>query len=256
MKLKKAGFLSSWLRPEREDAASRSAKKEMRSELLLSRGDADFEGWYREGLLRCAMNDNFTRKQRFYNLVQFFRQVIALEGSVAECGAWRGLSSYLICRCAQSHLPDFSGRDYHVIDSFEGLPEPGPEDRIPGKGSEDIRGKFLGTPEEVSRALERFPKIHYHRGWIPDVFRNLSETVYKFVHVDVDLYRPTRDALNYFVPKLAPKGILVCDDYASPGWPGAKKAVDDFCREKNLSALVLSTGQAVFLGPYASGNLS
>src|SRR5688572_31529904 len=42
---------------------------------------------------------------------------------------------------------------------------------------------------------------------------------------DVDVYQPTRDSLEYFYPRLVTGGILVCDDY---GWPGARKAVDDF----------------------------
>ena len=255
MKEKKAGFFSSWLRPSAE-APSVCHKKEMRAELLLSRGDPHFEGWYRAGLTSCAMNDNPTRKERFYNLVQFFRQTLSLEGAVAECGLWRGFSSFLLCRSAQSVRPGFKGENYHVFDSFQGLPEPGPEDEIPPKKLDGVRGKFTGRLEDVRRALSDFPLITYHAGWIPDTFAGHPERTYKFVHVDLDLYHPTRASFDYFYPRMAPQGILVCDDYASPGWPGAKKAVDDFCREKGLSALVLSTGQAVLLGPYASGRSS
>ncbi len=230
---------------------SKIDKEEAREALLLMRGDPAFEGLYQEGLRVCRMNDNKTRKKRFYNLAQFFRQALFLEGAAAECGAWRGLSSFLLCGVAKGGDPGFKGEGYHIFDSFEGLPAPSAEDGLPEDKSAGVKGKFYGTLDDVQRALSSYPLIVYHAGWIPESFEGLPERLYKFVHIDLDLHRSTRAALDYFYPRLAPKGILVCDDYASPGWPGAKKAVDDYCREKNLSALALSTGQAALLGPYA-----
>jgi hypothetical protein len=36
------------------------------------------------------------RRDRFFSLVQLFRKTLTLEGMVAECGCFRGLSSYLL----------------------------------------------------------------------------------------------------------------------------------------------------------------
>ncbi len=246
------GFLNYFLDRSRPSSDKKAAKEESRAQLLLSRGDAEFEGGYREGLETCRMNDNKTRKQRFFNLAQLFRQVLPLEGAVAECGAWRGFSSFLLCRSAQKFDPGFRGADYHIFDSFQGLPPPDAEDGIPPKKRGDVQGKFYGSLEDVKKALSDFPSIVYHAGWIPESFAGNPERSYKFVHIDLDLHAPTRAAFEYFYPRLTSKGIIVCDDYASPGWPGAKKAVDDFCRQNCVSIIALSTGQAVLLGPYAS----
>ena len=46
------------------------------------------------------------------------------------------------------------------------------------------------------------------------------------MHVDVDVYQPTRDSIEYFYPRLVPNGVIVCDDY---NWPGARKAIEEVC---------------------------
>ena len=45
-----------------------------------------------------------------------------------------------------------------------------------------------------------------------------------FVHLDVDLYEPTRACLDYFLPRLSPGGFVICDDYGAPTFPGAARA--------------------------------
>ena len=53
----------------------------------------------------------------------------------------------------------------------------------------------------VKNLLKEFEFIKIYKGWIPEVFKENNKT-YQFVHIDVDLYQPTFDALNYFFPKL------------------------------------------------------
>jgi hypothetical protein len=49
--------------------------------------------------------------------------------------------------------------------------------------------------------------------------------------VDVDLFRPTRDALEFFYPRLVPEGTIVVDDYSWRNFPGARAGVDGFVSE-------------------------
>jgi predicted O-methyltransferase YrrM len=83
------------------------------------------------------------------------------------------------------------------------------------------------------------------RGWIPERFDIVSDKTFSIVHIDVDLYQPTRDALEFFYPRLNPGGLMICDDYGSVACPGAKKAVDDFCKRLGKVPAALTTGQAV-----------
>ena len=87
-------------------------------------------------------------------------------------------------------------------------------------------GHFAATLDVVKQSLAAFPNIEYFPGWIPQAFPDETVSRYRFVHVDVDLYQPTRDSIEYFYPRLVPGGIIVSDDYS---WPGARKAIEEFC---------------------------
>ncbi len=102
-------------------------------------------------------------------------------------------------------------------------------------------GNFAATLDQVRAALGEFPAIRYYPGWIPTTFSGLTERAYRFVHVDVDLYQPTRDAVEYFYPRLSAGGIIVSDDY---NWPGARRALDDLCARQNLELTVSEFKQA------------
>ena len=65
----------------------------------------------------------------------------------------------------------------------------------------------------VRNLLKKFNFVNIYKGWIPDVFNLTNNQIYQFVHIDVDLYKPTLDSLNYFFPKLIDGGIIVIDDY-------------------------------------------
>ena len=53
------------------------------------------------------------------------------------------------------------------------------------------------------------------------------------MHINVDLYEPTKDSLDFFYPRLVKNGVIICNDYGSCKFPGAKKAVDEFLEENN-----------------------
>ncbi|MBI2931242.1 MAG: class I SAM-dependent methyltransferase [Planctomycetes bacterium] len=175
---------------------------------------------------------SFDRK---YLLDQLLQLVPPLEGDTAECGAYRGASSWFICRRLQG-----SGKVHHIFDSFEGLSEPGPLD-----GTHWKRGSLAG-PEDVVRAtLRSFPDVVYHKGWIPERFSEVSDRKFCFVHLDVDLHQPTLDSAAFFYPRVVPGGLILCDDYGFTTCPGARKALDEFFADKPEPVLSLPTGQGL-----------
>jgi O-methyltransferase len=225
---------------------------------LLYEADPLFQKFYAEGVKNSGTPDSqavapFSKRQeRFYNLVQVLIQTLPLEGKLIECGCWKGLSSYIICNYLRQRNPSFQGADMVIVDSFAGLSEPTQLDQITdvsvaGKviASGQPAGAFAATLEEVKQTLVDFPAVTYFQGWIPAIFEKLPEAQYKFVHIDVDLYEPVHHSIAYFYPRLVTGGVIVFDDYGSLYWPGAKKAVDDYCAAQQLSLLCLSTGQAL-----------
>lgn len=189
------------------------------------------------------------RMLRFYELVRQLQRTLQLTGEVAECGCFRGMSSFLLCSYLRQHDSAFDGVGYHIFDSFQGLAPPTTDDEIPVDHTDAERllrmsrqGAFAASLKTVKHSLAAFPGVEYHPGWIPLTFQGLAEQTYRFVHVDVDLYDPTWDCLDYFYPRLVAGGIMISDDYS---WPGARKAIEEFCVERDLEFIVTAYQQAV-----------
>ena len=189
------------------------------------------------------------RRQRFSQLALCLSKTRGIKGDVVECGCARGLSSHVICQVLRHERRDYDGSGYHIFDSFEGLPEPSPEDaigdEIPNAQSlrlNCVRGHFKVPLAVVISNLKEFPRITYHPGWIPETFGGLPETTYRFVHLDVDLYDATAEGLEYFYGRLAPGGMIVSDDYS---WPGARLAIQEFGERRGVRIEITPFDQAV-----------
>ena len=186
-----------------------------------------------------------------YFLALYYLYSLDLEGERVECGVFSGASALIACRAAQTRLPSYTGADLHLVDSFEGLADPREEDRFEGYTPRHApsygRGAYLAPIENARRSLAAFPEVAFHKGWIPAVFEELPACKWAFVHLDVDHYAPTHAGLEYFYPRLASGGVIICDDYGSPTFPGAMRAWHAYCEEHDVPFVVHDTGQAVIL---------
>lgn len=193
---------------------------------------------YFEGLKKSGneWSDNFNKRLRFYSLLEMasYARKHKLEGDFVECGVWKGHSAYMISKLLVDS--QFKG-GFHIFDSFEGgLSPKTTEDKnlVRELSKEQISKEsaiFSSTEEEVRACLAEFPFVHLYKGWIPERFHEVKDKKFAFVHIDVDLFEPTRDSLNFFYPRLVDNGVIVCDDYGATQFPGAKKAVDQFLAE-------------------------
>jgi len=194
-----------------------------------------------------------------YFLARYFLYSLDLEGARAECGVFNGMSALVMCRTAKTRNPEFDGTDLHLIDSFKGLNRPGPEDHVQARavdaGAEHgtrsgiaySEGALAASIHGVREALRDFPRATIHSGWIPEVFTELPDTMWALVHLDVDHYAPTLASLDYFYPKLTKGGVIICDDYGAPLFPGAHRAWDEYCADHDVPYVVLDTGQSVII---------
>ena len=160
---------------------------------------------------------------RLFTLHSMVRSVAELPGDTAECGVLAGASSFLICSATER-----TTKHHHMFDSFAGLSAPAPVDQASDPRAYKWAPGDLSVPQEVTaKNLARFDRIHFYPGWIPTRFADVADRRFCFVHVDVDLYQPTYDALAFFYPRLVPGGILLCDDYGFSSCPGARRAFDE-----------------------------
>ncbi len=176
---------------------------------------------------------------RRWMLGQLLRLVQKVPGDTVECGVYRGSSSYLILEA--NRLADVP-RTHHMFDSFQGVSQPVSADGTYWKSGD------LSEPESVARELLRdFSNKHFYPGWIPSRFDEVANRQFCFVHVDVDLYEPTRDSLAFFYPLLSPGGVFLCDDYGSPFCPGATRACDEYLTAIPEKMLALPDGGGFFI---------
>jgi hypothetical protein len=172
---------------------------------------------------------NSDRRWTVHQLTQLAKTV---PGDTAECGVLAGSSSYLICRA-------FPDRMHFMFDSFEGLSEPSAAD-----GGYFEKTDLACGLETVKENLKDFSNTSYHPGWIPDRFQDVKDRRFAFVHIDVQLYQPTRDSFEFFYPRMNKGGILICDDYGFSTCPGAKRAIDEFLADKPEKIIWLPGGSA------------
>ena len=210
--------------------------------------DEDFRRGYEQAQVATQMkaNDNLLRRQRHYTLYYLLRQVDVQKGNVAECGCLRGLSAYQTA----SYLKEKNFKNkFYLFDSFEGLSEFDQAD-LAGttiKNVDEKRKHFACPMEETQSNLKEFEFIVYKKGWIPQRFPEVAQEKFIFVHIDVDLYRPIKDSLEFFYPRVVAGGVIAFDDYGCSAFPGAKQAVDEFMRGKNDFFLALPSGHAFIL---------
>jgi hypothetical protein len=164
-------------------------------------------------------------RKRLWMLWQCIGNVVPLEGAAAEIGAYQGGSAYFIAASFAARL----GHEVRleVIDTFAGHP--------PGKLSAHDspvhadETKFAATSfESVTDYLGAFEQVAVHQGEFAAVAPELPEQRYRLVHVDVDLYLPALECLEYFGTRLVRGGIVVLDDYGKPSCPGIRRAAEEF----------------------------
>jgi O-methyltransferase len=168
-----------------------------------------------------------------YHLITLVQATAKVPGAIAELGVFRGGSSRLIC--------DVKGdRELHLFDSFEGLPQLSDQDR----GSGFKRGQYRSREMEIRAHVSAFPNVFIHKGWFPQTADAVRDRNFSLVHVDVDLYEPTRDALEFFYPRLSSGGILVSHDCYTPG---VGRAFEEFFRNRPEPVLFQPAGSQCFI---------
>lgn len=162
---------------------------------------------------------------RLYVFWQAVRNLERVDGNAAEIGSYRGGSAFFIASALQA----ITGAEVRldVFDTFEGHPQDALSERDTYHRTET--GLFEETSyEDVKSYLARFSQTHVHKGDVLLALRRLPDASYRLVHIDTDLYLPTKACLEYFGARLSSGGIVVVDDYSSPNCPGVREAAVEY----------------------------
>lgn len=197
--------------------------------------------WWRDELFNGYL-DAFGERDglnvaRRWTLLQLARLASTVPGDTAECGVYKGAGSWLICAAMQR-----TGKHHFGFDSFAGLSQP-----VKVDGEYWTRGDLTADEVTARENLRQFAGVSLYPGWIPDRFAEIESKSFSFLHIDVDLYEPTKDSLEFFYPRMEEGGIVLCDDFGFETCPGATMAVQEYLADKVETMLPLADGGGFFI---------
>jgi len=148
-----------------------------------------------------------------------------VDGAVVEFGCYIGTTSLFIRRILDLHNDN---REFHVYDSFEGLPEKSPQDSS-SAGEQFKAGELAVSKKQFIREFQkvnlRMPIVH--KRWFSDLTPADVPSRVAFAFLDGDFYESIKDSLKLVLPRLAPGATIIIDDYAREALPGAARATDE-----------------------------
>ena len=165
--------------------------------------------------------------ERLYNIFKISQEQSHIDGDFAECGVYYGGTAIFMETQCKTML--------HLFDSWQGISELTEYDNEFYKDN-----KFAGNIIYTIRLFKDSNKVRLYRGWIPDRFKDVPDVRFSLVHLDLDLYNPTKASLEFFMDRMSLGGKIVCDTHEGTG-TGVKKAIDELFDDYT----VLSTGQII-----------
>ena len=160
-----------------------------------------------------------------------------IEGDLAEVGVYQGGSAKLICEVKK-------GKKLYLFDTFTGLPEVSNEDTHFGEKHWHDNEFSNTSAESIRKLLDKYENVHIIEGNFPESGREIIEKSFCFVHLDVDLYKSTIDALRFFFPKMVQGGVILIHDFHSDG---IQKAFQEFKNENKIHLIELTGSQAMII---------
>lgn len=190
------------------------------------------------------------RISKFATHLELFRRVSGLAGDIVECGVFKGVSLSRLIKFRALFENPFS-KKIIAFDTFGEFPEAHYEP--------DVKKREFFIKEAGSRSIEKdrlisilqqlnlYQNIELIEGNILDTMpRYKSKNPHlkiSLLHIDVDLYEPTKVCLEQLYPLLVRGGIVILDDYGA--FAGANKAIDDFFAGQKLQIKKLPYSMAI-----------
>jgi len=177
----------------------------------------------------------YVRRQhlkRFLALYEIFKLALPVKGSIIECGVFRGLGLMCWAKLSTVLEPENFTRRIYGFDTFSGFASVDARDQSQYKVSR--HGELASDSYEelcqliheydADRFLGHMPKVELIRGdvakTIPDFVARNQHLVVSLLFLDLDLYEPTRIALEHILPRMPRGGVVAFDELDNRAWPG------------------------------------
>jgi len=171
-------------------------------------------------------------------IYQLVKQIVNLDGDIAEIGVYKGRSAKVIALTVEK-----SPKNVYLFDTFSGMPEVDPE-----KDNFYQTGSLADTSlAEVTEFLKDCRNVTIYPGFFPDTAKPLIDKKFAFVHIDVDIYQSVLECCKICYPRMVSSGIMVFDDPGFTDCAGAKLAMEEFFTDKEENPIYLATAQVMVI---------
>lgn len=167
---------------------------------------------------------------------ELYKRIVGLPGDIVETGVFKA-STLIRLATFRSFFEATASRTIYAFDAFGKFPCDVVSLEADAKyacGYDARFGEGLSAAEidALLAAKGIAGNVHYVEGDIcstmPAFFEERPDLPLAFVHVDVEVYEPTRTILECCWERLVPSGLLLLDDYNQT--TGAAKAIKEFFR--------------------------
>ncbi len=176
---------------------------------------------------------------KFLNHLEIYKKIVNLPGDILEFGVYKG-TSFVRLISFRDLLEHTNSRKIVGFDAFGKFP-----DDVALQSDQDFVEKFENTggfgisKEELELHLENKNTANYKlvqgdiSKTLPQYLQDNPSLRIALLHIDVDVYEPTKIILAHLWDKIVPGGILMLDDYGTV--EGETKAVDEFFKNQNVT---------------------
>ena len=215
-----------------------------------SRNTEAQQNWYErrdQFLSNVGVNDianNFsvfaTRQKitRFIETFRYWELIRDIPGNILECGVAGGDFLFSMAHFSSIYEPHHYTRKVIGFDTFEGFTEPSPQDLTSSAQHMRLGGLSYHSYEYLNEAIKLYDenrmignvsKVSLHKGDISDTLpkylHDHPSAVIALLHLDLDLYAPTKKVLQLAVDRMPKGAIVVFDEINHDDYPGETLAV-------------------------------
>lgn len=190
-----------------------------------------------EAFTKYASRQSLTK---FIARHELFKKQLHINGSIVEVGVHRGASLMAWAHLSSILEPVHYTRKIIGFDTFSGFPclsekdSKGISEHLKSGGfqaGENARDDLLKAIElyDLNRLMNHIPKVELVTGdvcqTLPRYLEDNPHLVVSLLHLDADIYEPTKTTLELLLPRMPKGAVIVFDELNMNLFPGETLAV-------------------------------
>lgn len=152
-------------------------------------------------------------QEKILHMCQFLDRAPA--GNVIEVGVFEGGSLYYLATKFPQH-------HFFGYDTFEGMPQSCSLDNYHKEGDFVVKDF-----KNIQRLFKKLKNVTLIKGLYPESDNIKPQVI--MAHVDVDIYKSTKESLEHISQLIMSGGRIYCDDAYHKNCKGATIAYEEFC---------------------------